>query len=103
MLAIAACISFPLAMNSQNNNNGATTFQEQCAGCHGPDGKAQTDTGKKIGAADLTSEDVQKMSDSEVMKVVKNGNKKMPAFGDKLSNDELKAVVAYIKELGKKQ
>jgi mono/diheme cytochrome c family protein len=82
-------------------SNGAAIFQEQCSGCHGPDGKAQTDMGKKMQAADLTSDEIQQQSDSKLAGIVKSGQKKMPAFNGKLSDDEIKAVVAYVKEFGK--
>ena len=72
-------------------------------GCHGPDGRAQTELSKKVGAADLTSDAVQQQTDSNLMKIVKGGKRKMPAFEDKLSNDEIAGVVAYIRELAKKR
>jgi mono/diheme cytochrome c family protein len=81
---------------------GAATFQEQCVGCHGPDGRAQTDMGKTMHAADLTSSAVQKQSESQLSKIVKNGKGKMPSFDGKLSDDEIGGVVTYVKSLGKK-
>lgn len=82
---------------------GATIFNEQCVGCHGQDGRAQTDMGKKVNAADLTGATVQQMSASQLAKTVKNGKGKMPAFGDKLSDDDIQAVVAYVQQIGKSQ
>lgn len=78
---------------------GSAIFQEQCVGCHGADGHAGTDIGKKLNAADLTSDAVQQNSDSELTKVLKDGKKKMPSFKDKLDDDEIKAVVAYVRQL----
>ena len=86
----------------KNSSQGPTIFQEQCIGCHGQDGRADTDMGKKVQAADLTSEAVQQQSASQLEKVVKNGQKKMPSFAGKLSDDEIKAVVTYVKQLGGK-
>ena len=80
---------------------GDAIFQEMCVGCHGSDGRADTDMGKKLKAADLTSADVQQQSDSALMKVVKSGQKKMPSFADKLSDDDIKAVIGYVRQLGK--
>ena len=82
---------------------GASIFSQNCAGCHGADGKAQTTTGKQLNAADLTSSTVQQMSDAQITKVVKHGNGKMPAIGQNLSDDEVKDVVAYVKQFGKGQ
>lgn len=83
--------------------HGAEIFNAQCAGCHGQDGRAQTDMGKKVKAADLTSAAVQHMSASELSKTIKDGKDKMPAFGDKLSDDDVKAVVAYVQQIGNGQ
>src|SRR5689334_9982422 len=69
---------------------GDKIFAEQCEGCHGSDGKGQTDMGKQLKAADLTSPQVRSMSESQLTKTVTEGKDKMPAFGDKLSADEIK-------------
>jgi cbb3-type cytochrome c oxidase subunit III len=87
--------------DNKNAGKGQEIFQEQCVGCHGPDGHAQTDMGKKVGAADLTSGAVQRQSDSQLEKVIKNGKKKMPSFDDKLSDEETRALIVYIRQLGK--
>lgn len=81
--------------------DGSAIFQEQCIGCHGPDGHAATDMGKKVQAADLTSEAVQQLSDAQLAKVVKTGQKKMPSFDGKLSDNEIKEVIAHVRQLGK--
>jgi cytochrome c6 len=80
---------------------GQGIFQEQCVGCHGADGKAQTEIGKKVEAADLTSSAVQEQSDSKLGRVIKSGKKKMPSFDGKLSDEEIGSVVAYIRQLAK--
>jgi mono/diheme cytochrome c family protein len=85
----------------KTQREGGAIFQEQCVGCHGSDGRATTDMGKQLKAADLTSADVQQQSDSELTKVVKDGQKKMPSFKDKLDDGEIKAVITYVRQLGK--
>jgi cytochrome c6 len=109
LLTIAIVIAFavvPPSFGQSDNKNagkGQGIFQEQCVGCHGTDGHAQTDMGKTVGAADLTSGVVQHQSDSQLEKVVKNGKKKMPSFADKLSDDDIHALIAYVRQLGKTQ
>jgi cbb3-type cytochrome c oxidase subunit III len=102
-IIIVFAVAVPSFAQSDNKNagKGQEIFQEQCVGCHGPDGHAQTDMGKKVGAADLTSDAVQHQSDSQLEKVVKNGKKKMPSFGEKLSEDDIHGLIAYVRQLGK--
>ena len=101
-IATLLAVTLTAQSNKGRNNTGSSVFQEQCIGCHGPDGRAQTETGKKVGAADLTSDAIQQQSDSQLSKMVQDGKGKMPAFESKLSNDEIRAVIAYIRELAKK-
>ena len=59
--------------------------------------------GKKVKAADFTSAEVQAASEGQLSKIVKQGKDKMPSFDDKLSEDEIRAVVRSVKALGKDQ
>lgn len=79
--------------------DGATTFKAKCAMCHGADGSASTGMGKSMGLKPLSSPEVQKMSDAELTALVTNGKGKMPAYKGKLSDEEISAVVKYIKTL----
>jgi len=59
--------------------------------------------GKTLGVPDLTSSDVQKQSDAQLTDSVTNGKgKKMPAYKGKLTDDQIKGLVAYIRGLAKK-
>ena len=93
-----------LAQSSKGHGSiGEALFQEQCIGCHGPDGRAQTELGKKLGAADLTSAAIQQQNDSQLATMIKNGKGQMPTFDNNLSDDEIRNVIAYIRQLAKKQ
>jgi mono/diheme cytochrome c family protein len=82
-------------------------YEKDCAKCHGPDGKGDTKMGKKAGAKDYTDAKVQaEMKDDQMAKAIKEGVKdgdttKMKAFGDSLSDEEIKALVAYVRTLKK--
>lgn len=82
-----------------SNLDGAALFTaNKCATCHGVDGK-----GKIKDARDFTDAAWQKKeSDAELASVIKNGKKPMPPYGDKLTADEIKALVAYVRTFGKK-
>jgi mono/diheme cytochrome c family protein len=86
----------------KNTGGAAEIFNQMCVGCHGPDGKSQTDIGKQVHAADLTSTAVQKLPDSSLSRVIENGKEKMPHFSEALSSAEIKSVVAYVRQLSKK-
>ena len=82
-------------------------WDANCAQCHGKDGKADTKMGKQLNAKDLTDPKVQAaFTDAKATDSIKNGVKEggkttMKAFGDKLSADEIKALVAYVRTLKK--
>ncbi len=79
--------------------DGAATFKAKCAMCHGADGSASTGMGKSMGLKALGSPEVQKMSDADMTALVANGKGKMPAFKGKLSDEDISAVVKYVKTL----
>src|SRR5216110_3332760 len=78
-------------------------WTKTCASCHGKDGKGDTKAGKKAEAKDFTDPKYrQTLTDEKMLKQIKEGMKegakeKMKPFGDKLSDDEIKALIAYIK------
>jgi len=82
-------------------------FEKDCAKCHGPDGKGDTKMGKKAGAKDYTDAKVQaEMKDDQMAKAIKEGVKdgdtvKMKGFSDSLSDEEIKALVAYVRAFKK--
>ena len=72
---------------------------QHCASCHGKDGSGNTAMGKKLGVKDYTKS--QSFSDAEATNVIKNGKGKMKAYKDKLSDADVKALVAYVRSLKK--
>ena len=82
--------------------SGEAIYRQKCGGCHGLDGKGETTMGKTWKMRDLTSPEVQKQSDSEIAGIIARGRGHMPAYELILGDDRIDAVVAYIRELGKK-
>jgi cytochrome c553 len=82
-------------------------WTKHCAKCHGEDGKGQTRMGTKAGAKDYTDPKVQEgIKDEEAFKALEEGltqegKMKMDPFKDKLSDDEIKALIAHIRSLKK--
>ncbi len=72
-------------------------FENECQKCHGKDGKG-TKRGKKLGSPDFTDGKWQdSVTDVQLIKSITNGKKKMPAQKHKLSPEEIKAVVKYVR------
>ena len=83
-------------------------WDKNCASCHGKDGKGETKAGKKAGAKDLTDAKYQaSFTDDQMTKQIKeglkdkNGKEQMKPFADKLADDEIKAIVAYVRAFKK--
>ena len=78
-------------------------WDKDCAMCHGKDGKGQTTIGRKLQIKDFTDAKAQaSFTDADAAKAIKegitqDGKLKMKAFGDKLSEDEIKALVAHVR------
>jgi mono/diheme cytochrome c family protein len=80
---------------------GEPVFKKNCVMCHGADGTGKTKMGQKLGAADLSSNDIQALSDEAIAQTVRNGKGKMPAFEKTLSAEEITNVVQYVRTLRK--
>ena len=72
-------------------------FNNDCRKCHGKDGKG-TKRGKGLGVPDFTDGNWQEATtDKQMITTITNGKKSMPKQGHKLSPEEIKAVVKYIR------
>ena len=92
---------FGLALQAGPAPDGGDLFKEKCSMCHGADGKGYA----ALKTPDFTDPKVQaSLTDQEIAQTIKNGKKgtAMPAFADKLSDDEIQSLVTYIRSLGKK-
>lgn len=92
----AVVLSLPLSARAQD---ASALFKSKCASCHAADGTGSA-IGKKMGAHDFTSADVQKISDTELTDIITNGKNKMPKYAS-LKPEEIKGLVAYIRTLKK--
>jgi cytochrome c6 len=95
-IVIAVILSFNLSATAQDS---AALFKSKCAGCHAADGTGSP-MGKKLGARDFTSADVQKMSDAELTDIITKGKNKMPRYSA-LKPEEVKGLVEFIRTLKK--
>jgi cytochrome c6 len=82
-------------------------WNTNCAACHGKDGSGATMMGKKLNIKDYRDAKVQAaFTDAEAERAIKEGVKTsgketMKPFGGKLSDADVKALVAYIRSFKK--
>src|SRR5690606_33510842 len=79
---------------------GAKIYADRCIICHGEDGASATAQGKKLKAADLRSEDVQKKTDADIIAAMAKV-RSHPAFQKTIGDQGLKDVVTYMRTLKK--
>ena len=92
----AVVLSVPRSAGAQD---AATIYKSKCASCHAADGTGSA-MGKKMGALDFTTAEVQGMSDAQLADIITNGKNKMPKYGS-LKPEDIKGLVAYIRTLKK--
>ncbi len=86
----------------------ATNWTKMCARCHSKDGSGQAPAGKKLGVKDYRTAEGQKFTDEEALAAILEGTKNaagketMPGYKDKMSEDEAKELVAFVRALEKK-
>jgi mono/diheme cytochrome c family protein len=104
---LAVALFLGAAVAATHAADGKATWEDQCAKCHGSDAKGDTKMGKKLKIADLSDAKVQAgFTDEAAVKAVKEGVKDKsgkqsmkPIEG--LSDDDIKAVIAYLRTLKK--
>jgi cytochrome c6 len=94
---LLACGMMALCSASAAAQDAASTYKSKCAMCHGADGK-----GGKMGTKDFASPEIKGMTDAQLTEVITKGKPpRMPAYGDKLKESDIKDLVAYIRTLSK--
>jgi mono/diheme cytochrome c family protein len=89
--------SFPVSAKSAD-----ASYAKNCASCHGKDGRAKSFKAKQKHARNLADPEWQgRVSDERIFNSIMNGKGKMPAYGKKLSEQEIDALVTYVRGLRK--
>ena len=97
--AVLTVLAFTLIFSTWSLADAAADYKAKCAGCHGADGKGDTSMGKMMKIRDLGSADVQSQSDADLTNIITNGKGKMPKYDGKLTADQIKDLVKYIRTL----
>ena len=107
LFAITALTFGTVAEATAETIDPAPIWTQHCKKCHAEDGSGSTKMGQKFGVKDYTDAAVQAaMSDEEIIQVtqegvVENGKKKMPPYAAKLTDEQIAALVPYIRAFKK--
>ena len=102
-MTVAACAAMVVSASAGDVKE---NWDKSCKKCHGADGKGDTPMGKKLDMKDFTDAKYQaSLKDEAMLKAIKEGVKD----GDKvrmkavegLSDEEMKALVAYVRAFKK--
>jgi len=96
LVLLLACGVIGALSTSAVAQDAAGTYKAKCAMCHGADGK-----GGKMGTKDFASPEIKSQSDAQLAETITKGKGKMPAYGEKLKDTEIKGLVTYIRGLAK--
>jgi cbb3-type cytochrome c oxidase subunit III len=94
----AFLLIFTFVLQARPADDGSDLFKQKCSMCHGVDGKGYS----ALKTPDFTDPKVQaSLTDKEIVETIKNGKKgtPMPAFGDKLTEDQIQLLLKYLRSL----
>ena len=105
---LLACATFSFTAQAADKKI-ERLYGSKCGSCHGKDGKAQTEKGKKMAMRDLASDDFQKVSDADMTRAINEGLKKdkdgvkqeMDGFKEDVKAPDVEALVKYLREFKK--
>ncbi len=107
---LVAVLLVPGLASAEPNPQIERVWRAKCASCHGADGKGQTEQGKKMAVADMTTaewqggitDDKMKAAIDDGFKRDKNGvHQEMDAYKAKLKPEVVDGLVAYVRGLKK--
>jgi mono/diheme cytochrome c family protein len=103
-LCVCIVIFLPIALCAQGS--GDSLFMAKCSTCHGKDGAGKTAFAQKARIPELSSSEVQSMSNRELFDSIARGTKHKAyphAFALRgMSDGEVDSLVRKIREFGKK-
>jgi mono/diheme cytochrome c family protein len=106
--ALALVGTLALGARAEVDKKTERLWKAKCASCHGADGKAQTDQGKKLLVADYTAAEWQKAkTDEDIKKGIAEGvsrvhqgiKQEMDGYKGQLTPEQIDSLVAYIRSL----
>lgn len=86
---------------SAEQSKGKRIFTRYCAGCHGPEGKGDGYLLLGPEPANFTRPATKTKSDAALLQTIHEGKPNMPSWKTRLSEEQSRAVLAYIRTLKK--
>ena len=82
---------------------GQKVYQRDCQSCHGRDGAGNPQLEKvlQVTIPPVTAAALTQKNDPEMLHIIADGKGKMPGFAKKLSAEEQRQVLSYMKTLGR--
>jgi mono/diheme cytochrome c family protein len=108
LMILLLAAAFP-ALALAASGEAAKIYKKSCALCHGDKGDGQGPAGKKLKATDFTDAKLMgERTDEQLADATKNGakaksikvGKKMPAYGAKVKDEQIKDLVALMRSFG---
>jgi len=81
------------------NESARSLYLNNCARCHGADGKSETELGRLNDAPDISGGKARKKSIAKLTQLITQGKGSMPAFGKKMTKAQITNIVAYVRGL----
>ncbi len=106
-IAPIAIAALSLSATSLLAGDAKALYEDQCAKCHGSDGRGQTKMGLKLNAKDYTDATVQaNLKDEAAIKAIKEGlkdkeGKTLMKPTEGAGDDDIKGLVAYMRAFKK--
>jgi mono/diheme cytochrome c family protein len=97
-IALVAMMAATTMTTAFAQGSGADNYKAKCAMCHAADGTASGPAGK---AMNVPSFKASKETEAQMIAETKAGKGKMPAFAGKLTDDQIKDVIVYVRTLQK--
>jgi cytochrome c6 len=94
---VSAFIFLFAGASSFAQSTAEATYKAKCQMCHGAAGMADSPAGKSMKVLPVSDPAVKNMSEAKMVEAVHNGAGKMQPYKDKLSDQDIKDVVAYFR------
>jgi cytochrome c6 len=98
-LAACACSWNLWAKTQGDGSTPVTIYKSKCAVCHAADGSGSGTVGKQLNVPSFRSREVQGQTNEQLELVISDGRGKMPGYRGKISDDQIKQQVTYVREL----